>query len=132
LAENKPSAWIKKIEKMRSLSVRQPYADRIMRGTKRIENRSRPTKVRGRIYIYASLTPASSKGEDLPHGVIIGTVELFGWRCDGHIISRGGHALLLYFGDGMTFLLPLSTLQIYSPPKCQFITDVPHIPYFCH
>jgi hypothetical protein len=33
---------------MRALSVRQPYADQIMRGTKRIEYRSRPTKVRGR------------------------------------------------------------------------------------
>ena len=65
---------------MRALSVRQPYADQIMRGTKCIENRSRPTKVRGRIYIYASLTPAFSNGEDLPHGVIVGTVELFDCR----------------------------------------------------
>ena len=62
---------------MRALSVRQPYADQIMRGTKQIEYRSRPTKIRGRIYIYASLTPAFSNGEDLPLGVIIGSVELF-------------------------------------------------------
>ena len=62
---------------MRALSVRQPYADQIMRGKKRIEYRSRPTKIRGRIYIYASLTLAFSNGEDLPRGVIVGTVELF-------------------------------------------------------
>jgi predicted transcriptional regulator len=62
---------------MRALSVRQPYADQIMRGTKQIEYRSRPTKIRGRIYIYASLTPAFSNGEDLPRGVIVGTVDLF-------------------------------------------------------
>lgn len=61
---------------MRALSVRQPYADQIIKGTKRVENRSRPTKVRGRIYIYASETPASPKGEVLPRGVIIGTVEI--------------------------------------------------------
>jgi hypothetical protein len=40
---------------MKALNIRQPYADQIMRGTKRIEYRSRPTKVRGRVYIYASL-----------------------------------------------------------------------------
>jgi predicted transcriptional regulator len=61
---------------MRALSVRQPFADQIMRGTKQIEYRSRPTRVRGRIYIYASLTPASSRGVDLPRGVIVGTVEI--------------------------------------------------------
>jgi hypothetical protein len=61
---------------MLALSVRQPYADQIMRGTKRIEYRSRPTRVRGRVYIYASLKPASSRGHDLPRGVIVGTVEI--------------------------------------------------------
>jgi hypothetical protein len=61
--------------------VRQPYAAQIMRGTKRIECRSRPTKVRGRVYIYASLTPASSRGEDLPRGVIVCTVEIY--NCTG-------------------------------------------------
>jgi hypothetical protein len=66
---------------MQALSVRQPYADQIMRGTKRIEHRSRPTKVRGRVYIYASLTPASPKGQDLPRGVIVGTVEIH--NCTG-------------------------------------------------
>ena len=66
---------------MLALSVRQPYADQIMRGTKRNEYRSRPTKVRGRVYIYASLTPASSRGEDLPRGVVIGTVEIH--NCTG-------------------------------------------------
>jgi hypothetical protein len=66
---------------MRALSVRQPYADQIMRGTKRFENRSRPTKVRGRVYIYASKTAASLRGEDLPRGVIVGTVEIH--NCTG-------------------------------------------------
>jgi hypothetical protein len=40
---------------MRALSIRQPYAELIMRGEKTIEYRSRPTKLVGeRFYIYAS------------------------------------------------------------------------------
>jgi hypothetical protein len=81
---------------MRALSVRQPHAEAIMRGVKPIEYRSRPTKVRGRIYIYASLgryKPDEEKTmlegygmddvdpDDLPRGVIVGTVELH--DCDG-------------------------------------------------
>ena len=67
-----------------------------MRGVKKIEYRSRPTMVRGRIYIYASLgrysvgDEAEMMGEygiedvecdNLPRGVIIGTVELY--DCEG-------------------------------------------------
>jgi predicted transcriptional regulator len=40
---------------MRALSIRQPYAELILRGVKPIEFRSRPTKIIGeRFYIYAS------------------------------------------------------------------------------
>jgi len=39
---------------MRALSIRQPHAEAIMRGIKKIEYRSGPTKTRGRIHIYAS------------------------------------------------------------------------------
>jgi ASCH domain len=41
---------------LRALSVRQPWAELILRGEKTIEYRSQPTKVRGKIYIYASAT----------------------------------------------------------------------------
>ena len=72
----------------RGLSIRQPYAELIMRGDKKIEYRSRPTKVRERVYIYASLTPADIeefedmglKPGDLPTGVVIGTVEIVGCK----------------------------------------------------
>jgi hypothetical protein len=68
----------------RALSVRQPYAENIMRGTKKIEYRSRKTKIRGRVYIYASKTPGydgdfkklKAKPGDFPVGVLIGTVEI--------------------------------------------------------
>lgn len=80
---------------MRALSIRQPHAEAILRGVKKIEYRSKATKIRGRIYIYASLGryPEDDEAEmmknygikdvscdDLPRGVLIGTVELF--DCD--------------------------------------------------
>lgn len=62
-----------------------------MRGVKKTEYRSRSTKIRGRIYIYANLGRYSAEEEAsmmndygindvscdaLPRGVIVGTVEL--------------------------------------------------------
>jgi len=45
---------------MRALSIRQPYAELILRGIKRVEYRSRSTRIVGeRFYIYASLKRAS-------------------------------------------------------------------------
>jgi predicted transcriptional regulator len=47
---------------MRALSIRQPYAELILRGIKPIEYRSRPTKIIGeRFYIYASRQWAAGK-----------------------------------------------------------------------
>jgi hypothetical protein len=73
-----------------AISIRQPWAELIMRGVKTVEERSRPTKVRGRIYIYASLGrwPAADEAEwaeefgiddidGLPRGVLVGTVDLY-------------------------------------------------------
>ncbi len=82
---------------MKALSIRQPHAEAIMRGVKPIEFRSRSTKIRGQIYIYASLGRYSLQEEaemlkmygmsdvncdDLPRGVLIGTVEI--WACTGN------------------------------------------------
>ena len=82
---------------MKALSIRQPHAEAIMRGVKPIEFRSRFTKIRGRIYIYASLGRYSPQEEaemlkmygmtdvdcdDLSRGVLIGTVEI--WDCTGN------------------------------------------------
>lgn len=61
---------------MLALSVRQPYAEQILKGFKKIEYRSRSTSIRERVYIYASLFPANSRALDLPRGVIVGTVEI--------------------------------------------------------
>ena len=52
---------------MRALSIRQPYAELILRGVKRIEYRSRPTRIIGeRFWIYACKRHPSRGGW---HGV---------------------------------------------------------------
>ncbi|QDS86675.1 hypothetical protein EC9_08480 [Rosistilla ulvae] len=76
----------------RALSIRQPHAEAIMRGIKQIEYRGSATKIRERIYIYAGLGRYDANDEaewmddygitdvacdDLPRGVIVGTVELY-------------------------------------------------------
>jgi hypothetical protein len=74
---------------MRALSIRQPYAEQILRGTKRIEFRNRPVRFRERVYIYASLKPGPRyefeklglAPGDLPTGVLVGTVHIVG--CTG-------------------------------------------------
>ncbi len=52
---------------LRALSIRQPYAELILRGIKKIEYRSKPTRIIGeRFYLYASKgkppTIAAAKG----------------------------------------------------------------------
>ena len=48
---------------MRALSIRQPFAELILRGMKTIEYRTRPTRVIGeRFWIYASKKPADARG----------------------------------------------------------------------
>ena len=69
---------------MRALSIRQPYAELILRGEKTIEYRSRPTRIIGeRFYIYASRKwagmdaldncAAHMSPDELPTGVIVGS-----------------------------------------------------------
>ena len=78
---------------MRALSIRQPYAELILRGIKKIEYRSRPTRIIGeRFYIYAARKPGDPKGFDelgcvpgdpgVPTGVIVGSATVT--RCTRH------------------------------------------------
>lgn len=85
------------MKNLRALSIRQPYAEQIMRGTKPIEERSRSTNIRERVYIYASLQPGNpdawrqikKKPGDLPIGVLIGTVQIV--DCTGEPGNYGWH-----------------------------------------
>lgn len=89
------------MEKLKALSVRQPYAEAIMLRIKKIEYRSIPTNIRGKIYIYASMTPGDKdiwdacklEPGDLPTGVILGTVELV--DCKDKTGNAGNYEWLL-------------------------------------
>ena len=78
-----PQSHIAEVQNL-ALSVRQPYAEQIMRGTKVIEYRSVPTHIRGRVYIYASSTPGhfslfqkmNAQPDDFPMRALVGTVEI--------------------------------------------------------
>ena len=73
----------------RAISIRQPYVEAILDGKKTIEYRSRPTNIRERVYLYASLRPADETAfrdfgyevDQCPRGVVVGSVEVVG--CTG-------------------------------------------------
>jgi hypothetical protein len=73
----------------RAISIRQPYAEQILRGTKKNEFRSVPTYIRGaglplRQQETGSARPFAALGcspGGLPTGVIVGSVEIVG--CSG-------------------------------------------------
>jgi hypothetical protein len=86
--------------------VQQPFTSLIVHGLKTVENRGRPTKYRGRVWVHASLNLSCRRwseaigGEDgptgrievlssgivlppppdLPRGAVIGSVELYDCR----------------------------------------------------
>ncbi|MEM1013737.1 MAG: ASCH domain-containing protein [Planctomycetota bacterium] len=69
----------------RALSIRQPYAEQILRSVKTAEFRSRPTKVLGEAFlIYAARTPGPTEEfarigvepGSLPTGVIVGVATV--------------------------------------------------------
>jgi len=75
---------------MRALSIRQPYAEEILRGIKKIEYRSHRTRIIGEpFYIYASKEPGDPerfaqlgvKPGGLPTGVIVGIATIS--KCTG-------------------------------------------------
>lgn len=66
---------------LRALSIRQPWAELILRGEKDVENRSRPTKHRGPLVVHASGTPnkeamAEYGFDALPMGCLVGIVDV--------------------------------------------------------
>ena len=76
-------------KRMRAISIRQPYAEQILRRQKKEEFRKAPTGIIERVYIYASLRPAKDLREwrkigkpkgSLPVGVLVGTVEIVSCR----------------------------------------------------
>src|SRR5947207_14519979 len=59
-----------------AFSVHQPYAEQLVSGSKKYEYRTIPTRIRGRVYIYATLKMVIPHTKKLPRGRILGTVEI--------------------------------------------------------
>jgi hypothetical protein len=76
------------MKKLRALSIKQPFAERVMRGTKKFEYRSRPTSIREHGHMYANLKPRPAAervglklgSADVPLGLIVRTVEIAGCK----------------------------------------------------
>jgi hypothetical protein len=60
---------------MRAITLRQPFADELMSGSKTIENRTWSTDYRGLVLIHTGQRYAAG-GRELPHGVVLGVAEL--------------------------------------------------------
>lgn len=80
----------------RAFSVRQPFAEQIMNGEKKIEYRSVATSRRGRVYVYASKVPKveafkkiGKEPGDFPVGVLVGTIEIV--DCTGETYDYEWH-----------------------------------------
>jgi hypothetical protein len=73
---------------VRALSVRQPYAELIIRGNKTVEYRSKPTNIRERVYIYAArrsgkveyFERARRQPGELPTSVFASSRRLCHWK----------------------------------------------------
>lgn len=69
------------IQTMRALSIRQPWCHNILCNNKDVENRTWPTKIRGRILIHAGKVcdpeyKTSCLALKLPRGGIVGVMEI--------------------------------------------------------
>lgn len=74
-----------KAESMRALSIRQPFVESILRGTKNIEYRSWQVKEPGPLLVHASNTRAEPEAfadagidspDALPYGMLVGVVDV--------------------------------------------------------
>jgi ASCH domain len=71
-----PRAEEKKHSGFPAISLRQPNADRVIRGKKRRDTRSRPTRFRGWILVHASLAKSAGESTDRERGKLLGLVQL--------------------------------------------------------
>jgi hypothetical protein len=83
-----PRAETKRSARFPAISLRQPNADRVVRGQLRRDSRSRPTRFRGWILVHASRTfrreDAAKAGDREPErGKLLGMVRLADCVADG-------------------------------------------------
>ena len=85
----------------RAISIRQPFVELILQGKKKAEYRSIQTRIRERVYLYASKNPVDSpeawgrvgkEPGELPTAAILGSVEIIDCRWD---VDRQCYAYVL-------------------------------------
>jgi len=108
----------------RAISIRQPWAELILRGTKKIEVRSFRTKVRGPVCLYASFTRGADDSkcqrsvgcswEELDRGVLVGVIEITDCR---ELQSTDGRAagFSIYNPEGL-FAWLVKPLKRFAKP----------------
>ena len=113
----------------RALSIRQPWAELILRGKKKIEVRSFPTNVRGPLCLYASLTRGADDAkcrastgctwEELDRGQLVGIIEITDCRPLRENDSRAAGFRIDFDPEGNYAWLvkPIKRLAKPIPPK---------------
>lgn len=69
------SRQLEKIQNL-AISMRQPWAEMVLRKDLLADYRNVPTKIRGRVYVYAPAKVLHEVGLTLPRSVLVGTVEV--------------------------------------------------------
>jgi hypothetical protein len=71
---------------MLTLSVQQPWAHLILAGIKRVENRTWPTPVRGRIAVHGTRLAVRSWSDIFHDGPRVAFGEEFAWEAGGTVL----------------------------------------------
>ena len=108
----------------RALSIRQPWAEMILGGKKKIEVRSFATKIRGPVCLYASFTRGADDSkckrsvgcswEELDRGVLVGVIEITDCR---ELLPTDGRAagFSIYNPEGL-FAWLVKPLKRFAKP----------------
>lgn len=117
-----------------ALTIQQPWAELILRGTKTVEVRSVPVGMRTTIYLYTSkklsLIPAASVAmqgcgvniEELPRGNIVGTVEIVDCQ---PCVREDAPAACVPWG----LMQGQYSWRLANPQRCQPPVKTPYVPY---
>lgn len=120
---------------MRALTVRQPYAERLVRGTKTVENRSRNVHLRGLVLIHAAAAIHDRfAAEQYPHilkmprSSVVGSAQLVGAHRAS--VEAGGccgfdAGAEYQSSDGEEFDKPI--FHWLFADAVEFVTPIPHV-----
>ena len=110
---------------MRALSIRQPYAELILRGIKTVEYRTRPTRLLGqRFWIYAPQKRVEFRGQRSGQQMPIWSRDLAGARPPAWMVELAGQVGLIASG-GAEALAALPVGVIVGSAVIERVEPVP-------